>query len=109
MLRRRGPCPSRRPGRSTSTIVITGGDAVTHEDGVYRVPKRDLVSTCQVLLQGERLKIASALPEAATLTQELLNPRHLRRMAGRGARRPGTRHRAGGVVGRARHGVHPAA
>lgn len=38
----------------------------------YRVPKRDLVSTVQVLLQAERLKIARALPEAQTLVNELL-------------------------------------
>ncbi len=62
----------RLPGRLVA-VTITGGDAVTSEGGYYRVPKRDLVSTVQVLLQGERLKIAEALPEAATLTRELLN------------------------------------
>jgi hypothetical protein len=36
------------------------------------VPKRDLVSVVQVLLQAERLKIASSLKEASTLTAELL-------------------------------------
>ena len=36
------------------------------------MPKRDLVSAVQVLLQSERLKIARALPEAQTLTSELL-------------------------------------
>ncbi len=54
-------------------VTITGGDEVTQDGSAYRVPKRDLVSTVQVLLQGERLKIAQALPEAATLTRELLN------------------------------------
>lgn len=53
-------------------VTITGGDAATREGDAWRVPKRDLVSTVQVLLQGERLKIASALPDAATLTRELL-------------------------------------
>ena len=38
----------------------------------YNVPKRDLASTMQVLLQTGRLKVAAALPEAATLVQELL-------------------------------------
>lgn len=53
-------------------VTITGGDAVhTTADGL-RVPKRDLVAAVQVLLQGERLKIAKALPEASTLTAELL-------------------------------------
>jgi len=54
-------------------VTITGGDAVARDGNSYRVPKRDLVGTVQVLLQGERLKIASALPEAQTLTAELLN------------------------------------
>lgn len=53
-------------------IFITGGDAVSREGRDYRVPKRDLVSVVQVLLQSERLKIASSLKEAATLTAELL-------------------------------------
>jgi len=35
------------------------------------VPKRDLVSTMSFLLEGRRLKIAEALPEAPTLTREL--------------------------------------
>src|SRR6476660_6886929 len=38
----------------------------------WRVPKRDLASVVQVLLQSERLKIASALPLASVLTQEVL-------------------------------------
>jgi len=52
-------------------IQITGGDRVTRENGVTRVPKRDLVSTAQVFLQSGRLKIAPSLPEAVTLTREL--------------------------------------
>src|SRR5687767_6312437 len=37
----------------------------------WHVPKRDLVSNLQVLLQSERLKIAGDLPEAAALLREL--------------------------------------
>jgi hypothetical protein len=48
---------------------------VLREGPHYRVPKRDLVSLLQVLLQGERLKVASTLPEAPTLVQELLASR----------------------------------
>lgn len=62
----------RLPGRLID-VTITGGDAVARDGSSYRVPKRDLVSVTQIVLQGERLKIASALPEAATLTRELLN------------------------------------
>jgi hypothetical protein len=54
-------------------IQITGGDAVTREGGVTRVPKRDLVSTAQVALQTGRLKIAPELPDADALVRELQN------------------------------------
>jgi hypothetical protein len=53
-------------------VTITGGDAVSRDGLDFRVPKRDLVSVVQVLLQAERLKIASSLKEAQTLTAELL-------------------------------------
>jgi hypothetical protein len=52
-------------------ITITGGDQVVRDGGSYHVPKRDLVGVVQALLQGGRLKVAAALPEAATLTREL--------------------------------------
>lgn len=52
-------------------IIITGGDMVTQEGGVTRVPKRDLVGVTQVALQTSRLKIAAELPEAQTLVGEL--------------------------------------
>jgi len=55
------------------SITITGGDSVTHEGNGYRVPKRDLVATMQVLLQTERIKVAEELPEASLLVQELLS------------------------------------
>ena len=54
-------------------IHITGGSSANRERGVNYVPKRDLVSIVQVALQTGRLKIASALPEAATLVLELQN------------------------------------
>lgn len=57
---------------SPTAVTITGGDSVSQDGKNYRVPKRDLVSVVQVLLQSERLKIARALPEAQTLTAELL-------------------------------------
>ena len=58
---------------SLYAIHIHGGDLVTHEGYHYRVPKRDLVSVVQVLLQSGRLKIAEGLPETKTLVRELLN------------------------------------
>jgi len=58
------------------SITIHGGSAVTPEPAPghgFRVPKRDLVSATQTLLQNERLKIAKELQLAPTLKKELLN------------------------------------
>ena len=54
-------------------VTITGGDTATHDGMNWRIPKRDLVGAVAVALQTGRLKIASGLPDAATLTRELLN------------------------------------
>lgn len=54
-------------------IQIVGGANVSEENGVTRVPKRDLVSVIQVGLQNKTLKIASQLPDAETLIRELQN------------------------------------
>ena len=56
-----------------SAIFIHGGDKVTREGDVSRVPKRDLAGVLQVLLQVGRLKISKKLPLAAVLQAELLN------------------------------------
>jgi hypothetical protein len=58
---------------SPIAITITGGDQVTHEGRLWRVPKRDLVAVLAVAFQSGRLKIARDLPESATLVNELLN------------------------------------
>ena len=62
----------RATGLKPVAVTITGGDAVSQDGDNYRVPKRDLMSAVQVLLQSERLKIARGLTEAHTLTSELL-------------------------------------
>jgi hypothetical protein len=49
-----------------------GHKAGVEEDGVWFVPKKELVSNLQVLLQSRRIKIAPSLPEAQTLMEELL-------------------------------------
>jgi hypothetical protein len=54
-------------------IHITGGATVNYDRGVEYVPKRNLVSVVQVALQTDKLKVASALPEAQTLARELQN------------------------------------
>jgi hypothetical protein len=62
----------RRYGCNPIPITITGGDSVTHDERGYHVPKRDLVSVLQVLLQQGRLKSAK-LPGAEVLQAELSN------------------------------------
>lgn len=54
-------------------VSIHGGDKVSREGRLCRVPKRDLVSVLQILLQNGRLKVAESLPEAQTLISEALN------------------------------------
>jgi hypothetical protein len=52
-------------------VTITPGSQARFDEGVYYVPKRDLVGALQVLLQTDRLKVAEDLPEAVTLVKEL--------------------------------------
>jgi hypothetical protein len=55
-------------------ITITGGHAVSRtEDGSYHVPKKELVTGLQVVMQARRLQIARRLPDAALLIRELQN------------------------------------
>jgi hypothetical protein len=61
------------PRVKLTPITITAGLHVAYEEGLWHVPKKDLVGAVQVTLQTERLKIAAALPEARTLIQELQN------------------------------------
>lgn len=53
-------------------VSIHGGDATTRDGYNYRVPKRELVSILQVLLQSKRLQVAKSLPDAQTLVEEML-------------------------------------
>ena len=55
-------------------VTITGGDQVARPSyDEYRVPKRDLVSTVQVVLQTKRLRFAKGLREGEVLERELMN------------------------------------
>lgn len=56
-------------------ITITGGLTASHKRSKWTVPKRDLIGGAQVALQTRRLKIASALPAAQTLVDELTSYR----------------------------------
>lgn len=62
-------------GRRFKAVKIHGGDTETHDPsgGVYRVPKRNLISALVVLLQNGSLRISSGLELAGTLREELLN------------------------------------
>jgi hypothetical protein len=62
----------RAAGLTLDAVTITGGDSPSFENGMHRVPKRDLVSVLQVLLQNERLQFAATMPEAPKLIQEML-------------------------------------
>jgi hypothetical protein len=62
----------RRAGGWVVPVTITGGHAVTmSEDRSFHVPKKELVSCLQVVMQSRRLRIARQLHEAAVLVREL--------------------------------------
>lgn len=54
-------------------VTITGGNVLSQTDQDYKVPKRDLITSLQVLLQARRLVFAENLPLVQTLVNELLN------------------------------------
>ena len=58
-----------RPGWIVPVSLIAGQDAI-NENSRWHVPKRDIVTGLQLLLQARRLQIADQ-PEAETLVREL--------------------------------------
>jgi hypothetical protein len=63
-----------RINASLQTVTITNGQGTgTSKAGGWRIPKQELVSVLQVLLQGRRIQVAPTLPEAQTLVRELTN------------------------------------
>jgi hypothetical protein len=52
-------------------IVFTGGTEATSEGRRHKVPKQDLATTVQTLLQAGRIKIAKDLSEAGQLVREM--------------------------------------
>jgi hypothetical protein len=55
-------------------VTITGGHEVTMlPDRSFHVPKKELVTALQLLLQGRRLRVAASLPDAELLMRELSN------------------------------------
>ena len=60
-----------RPRARIRPITITAGHDVVPDGAGWHVPKKELVSVLQVLLQSKRLQVARALPMAAVLVKEL--------------------------------------
>jgi hypothetical protein len=55
-------------------VTITNGQGTGGSGtGGWRIPKQELVSVLQVLLQGRRIQVAPTLPVAQTLVRELTN------------------------------------
>lgn len=54
-----------------TSVVLTGGDVEHHDGGVFRVPKRDVVTALQLALQAGRLRIAPDLALGDALVEEL--------------------------------------
>lgn len=52
-------------------VIITGGNSETEPNGMYGVPKRELIHRAVKYLQRGDLKIAKGLPHTDTLTGEL--------------------------------------
>jgi hypothetical protein len=52
-------------------VTITAGDSSRCVNGTWRVPKRDLISGLQVMLEQRLLRIAAGLAETSTLMTEL--------------------------------------
>ena len=54
-----------------TAVTITGGSTASRKGSRWSVPKRDLIGAAQIALQSRQLKIASALPTAQLLADEL--------------------------------------
>ena len=66
--------------RGLTAVSITGGDRARQASGYgvgerWNVPRRDLLSGVQVLLEKGKLKIAEGLPETRALVRELVRMR----------------------------------
>jgi hypothetical protein len=68
---------------SVLPVLISAGHAVTRgEDGCTHVPKKELVSAVQALLQTRRLKVAAGLPLAEALSCEMASFRAAVKLSG---------------------------
>jgi hypothetical protein len=58
---------------SLRPVTIVAGQENGYHDGCFSIPKRELASVLQLVLQGRRLKISEQLEHAKTLAAELQN------------------------------------
>ena len=65
-----------RPACRIVPVTITGGDQESSDGVVYRVPKRDLVTGLQVLIEQRRLEIARGTRATRELMGELGEMKH---------------------------------
>jgi hypothetical protein len=82
-----------RPGCPLMPAIITPGGLETMDQGYYKVPKRDLITGLQVLLQQRELQIAGGLADGPTLLKEMADMQVKVSLAGNeqyGAWREGT-------------------
>jgi phage FluMu gp28-like protein len=64
-------------------VTITGGERATGSGSKWNVPKQDLMTGVQVLLETGTLRIARKLREAEALARELTDVRATQRKSGR--------------------------
>jgi hypothetical protein len=71
-----GPFRDADPTPYVIPVVLTAGQHPEADPkGGMRVPKKDLITRLQLLLQGRRLQVPAALPDADLLARELANYR----------------------------------
>lgn len=64
-----------RLGGRLIPATITGGNAEGYSDGFYRVPKRELITRLQILLQRGALQIAAGMTYGPALVKEMADMR----------------------------------
>ncbi len=61
---------------SAKGCYITGGQAVTKDQGVFFVPKQSLAAILEIVFQERRIKIGKNVKDAQTLKNEMMNFRY---------------------------------
>jgi hypothetical protein len=62
---------ARLPVREILPVLITAGDGVNREGGIYKVPKRNLIHPLRVRFEEKSIKIPAGLAHLEVLTEEL--------------------------------------